>query len=171
MQPDSSRGAQIEMKYRLKPKLFPLRDDFLIQDETGRDTFRVEDQSSGLVRSQLSFQDLSGKEIASISQNDLLGFSYDIHKEGQPWAVVERGFGFFRSKFTVRVGGRDFILAKGNFWDFEYDFTRGEKTIATVRRRGDGLLGSYEIQVEPQEDDILILTTAVVIGLCQSNKD
>jgi uncharacterized protein YxjI len=157
------------MNYRIKQKLFPLRDDFFIQDGAGRDAFRIEDQTSGLLY-HLSFQDLSGKEIASIDQQYLIGSTYEIHKAGQRWAVVGKDFALLHQKFTVRVAGQDDIRAKGNFGDSEYDFTRGERVIAHVKKQSGLVLDSYTIWVGPQQDDVLILATAVVIGLCQKRE-
>ncbi|HLJ27122.1 MAG TPA: LURP-one-related family protein [Candidatus Angelobacter sp.] len=59
----------------MKQKLFSLGNDFLIKDETGRDVFLV-DSKAFTLRNQLSFQDLAGKELASITHETPWGSTY-----------------------------------------------------------------------------------------------
>ncbi|MEJ7640465.1 MAG: LURP-one-related family protein, partial [Singulisphaera sp.] len=70
------------MRYVMKQKLLSWGDDFVIEDESGRDTFHVDGKAFGL-GDALSFRDMRGNELASIRQTLLArGPTYEIHGGG-----------------------------------------------------------------------------------------
>ena len=73
----------------------------------------------------LSFQDMNGNEVASISQK-LFSFKprYEIHRGGQMFAEVIKEFSWFKSEFTLDVPGPNDYSITGSFWDHEYSFER-----------------------------------------------
>ena len=76
---------------------------------------------------QLSFQDMSGRELALIKQKLLAwGPTYEIYRDGRRVAVVKKAlFTFFHCTFTVDVPGPDDLTAEGAFTDHEYVVSRG----------------------------------------------
>ena len=159
------------MRYQMKEKLWAFGDDFRIQDSDGKDIFFVDGKGFGLGK-KLSFQDMQGHELAFISQK-LLSFksTYEIYRTGQIFAEVVKGLSFFKSKFTVDVPGPNDYSVKGNFMNFEYDFERMSKPVARVSKEFFSWGDSYGIDIVPDEDDITILATAVVIDMvCHSER-
>lgn len=78
------------MRYVMKQKLFSLRDDFVIKDETGSDVFLVNAKAFSL-NTQLSFQSLDHKELAYIKKKFLTwGPTYEIYKHDDLWATVHK---------------------------------------------------------------------------------
>ncbi len=59
----------------------------------------------------------------------------------------------------------------GNFFDFEYRFTRQGRTVASVSKRFFSFRDTYGIDIVDGEDDITILAKAVVIDLVCHQRD
>jgi len=154
------------VRYVMKQKLFSFGDDFYIRDEGGRDVFFVDGKAFSF-GDQLSFQDLDGHELAFIKQKLFSwGKTYEIYRGGEVAAVVKKElFTFFRCVFTVDVPGPDDLEARGNFTDHEYAFTRGDRTVATVSKRWFSWTDTYGVDVAPDEDDVLLLASTVVIDM------
>jgi uncharacterized protein YxjI len=152
------------MRYILKQKLLTWGDDFHIRDEAGRDVFFVDGKAFS-IGDQLSFQDLDGHELAYIKQKVFaLGRTYEIHRNGTLAAVVKKAlFSLWHHRFSVDVPGPDDLEAQGDFLDHEYTITRGDRVVATVSKRWFTFADSYGIDIADGEDDILVLTTAVVV--------
>ena len=154
------------MRYVMREKIFSFGDDFTIKDETGVDRFKV-DGKVFTIGNKLSFQDMSGRELAFIQQK-LLSFAkkYEIYRDGALAAVVKKElFTLFRCKFVVDVPGPDDLEAKGNFLEHEYEFTRGGRVVGGCSKRWFSWSDTYGVEVAPGEDDVLILASSVVIDM------
>ena len=155
------------MRYIMRQKLFSWGDDFTIKTENGQDAFFVDGKAFSL-GNQLSFQDMSGNELAFIRQKLLAwGPTYEIYRQGAVQAVVKKAlFTFFNCKFTVDVPGPDDLEASGNLTDHEYSFNRGGTTVATVSKRWFSWTDTYGADIAEGQDDVLILAATVVIDMC-----
>jgi uncharacterized protein YxjI len=124
------------------------------------------------IGSKLSLKDTDGNELAFISQKLLAwGPTFEIYRGEERVAVIKKSlFTLFRAEFTVDVPGPDDLVAQGNFWDYEYEFTRGGRQVAQVSKRFFSLTDSYGVDVDDGEDDVLILAAAVVIDQCSHEK-
>ena len=154
------------MRYQMKEKLIALGQDFMIQDENGRDAFFVDGKAFS-IGDKLVFKDMAGNELARIEQKLLSwGPTYEIYRGGQQVATVKKSlFTLFRSRFSVDVPGPDDLEAQGDFLDHEYTFTRGSQTVATVSKRWLSIRDTYAIDIAQGEDDILLLACAVVVDM------
>lgn len=154
------------MRYQMKEKLIALGQDFMIQDESGRDAFFVDGKAFS-IGDKLVFKDMAGNELARIEQKLLSwGPTYEIYRGGQQVATVKKSlFTLFRSRFSVDVPGPDDLEAQGDFLDHEYTFTRGSQTVATVSKRWLSIRDTYAIDIAQGEDDILLLACAVVVDM------
>jgi uncharacterized protein YxjI len=152
------------MRYVMQQKLLSWGDDYFIRDDGGRELFFVDGKAIS-IGDQLSFKDLAGNELAYIKQKIFaLGATYEIYRSGELAAVVKKAlFALFHHRFTVDVPGPDDLEAEGNFLDYEYEFRRGERVVATVSKRWFTLRDTYGIEIADGEDDILILASAVVV--------
>lgn len=152
------------MRYVMRERLLSWGDDFYIRDEDGRDLFFVDGKAFS-IGDQLSFRDMAGAELAFIKQKAFaLARTYEIHRAGSLAAVVKKKlFGIVHHRFSVDVPGPDDLEATGNFLDHEYTFRRGDRIIATVSKKWFSLSDTYGIDIEPGEDDVLILASAVVV--------
>jgi uncharacterized protein YxjI len=152
------------MRFVMKQKLFSFGDDFFIKDAADRDVYFVDGKAFSF-GDQLSFQDLDGNELAFIRQKVFSwGKTYEIIREGDVAAVVQKElFSFFHHRFTVDVPGPDDLEAEGDFMDHEYEFRRGDRTVATVSKRWFSWTDTYGVDIAPGEDPVLILASAVVV--------
>jgi uncharacterized protein YxjI len=162
------------MTYLMKQKLFSWGDDFVIKDDAGQDHFLVDGKAFSL-GNQLSFQDMAGNELAFIQQKLLSwGPTYEISKGDQLMAVVHKElFTFFKCTFTVDVdGGPHDLVAEGDFSDHQYVFSRGGNPIAEVSKQWFALGDTYGVQISPNQDDVLILASTVVIDMvCHADQN
>lgn len=154
------------MRYLMKEKLIAVGQDFMIQDESGRDAFFVDGKAFSF-GDKLVFKDMAGAELARIEQKLLAwGPTYEIYRGGQQVATVKKSlFTLFRSRFSVDVPGPDDLEAQGDFLDHEYTFTRGSQTVATVSKRWLSIRDTYAIDIAQGEDDVLLLACAVVVDM------
>ncbi|MEA2563816.1 MAG: hypothetical protein QOH06_5320 [Acidobacteriota bacterium] len=154
------------MRYLMTEKLIALGEDFMIQDESGRDVYFVDGKALSF-GDKLVFKDMAGNELARIEQKLLAwGPTYEVYRDGKQVATVKKSlFTVFRSKFTVDVPGPDDLEAQGDFLAHEYTFTRGTETVAQVSKRWFTIRHTYGIDIAPGQDDVLLLACAVVIDM------
>ena len=158
------------MRYVLRERLFSLAGAYNITSEEGRDVYRVEGRVFSFGH-QLSFRDMEGSELAYIRQRLLSwGPTYEIYRGGELFAVVKKElFTFFRHVFTVDVPGPDDLMAEGDFMDLEYTFSRGGGVVAVVSRKWLSWADTYGLEIVEGEDDVIILTAAVVIDTVRAD--
>ena len=154
------------MRYLMREHILSWGDDFTIKDADGRPAYHVD----GKVFSwgdKLTFKDAAGTEVARINQKMLsLGAQYEVVRDGRTAAVVKKHlFTLLRTRFTVDVPGPDDLEAQGNFLAHEYTFERGGREVARVSKKWFSLADTYAVDIDPGEDDVLILAAAVVIDL------
>lgn len=158
-------------RYQMRQKWLAWGDDYLVTDEAGRETYYI-DGKAFCLGSKLSFQDMDRNELAFISQKLFAwGPTFEISRGDQLVAVIKKSlFTFFRAEFTVDVPGPDDLIAEGNFWDYEYAFTRHGRQVAAVSKAFFSWTDSYGVDVRHGEDDVLILAAVVVIDQCCHEK-
>ena len=154
------------MRYIMREHILSWGDDFTIRDAEGRDAYHVDGKVFSF-GNKLSFKDMQGNEVALIDQKMLsFGAQYEIIRAGKTVAVVKKHlFTLLRTKFTVDVPGPDDLEASGNFLAHEYVFERHGREVARVSKKWFRLSDTYGIDIEPGEDDVVILAAAVVIDL------
>jgi uncharacterized protein YxjI len=158
-------------RYQMRQKWLSWGDDYTVADEAGHPRYYIDGRGFSL-GSKLSIQDLSGQELAFISQKLLAwGPTFEIYRSGTLTAVVKKSlFTLFRAEFTVDVPGPDDLVAAGNFWDYEYQFTRSGQSAALVSKSFFSLTDTYGVDIAAGEDDVLILAAVVVIDQCSHEK-
>jgi uncharacterized protein YxjI len=154
------------MRYIMREKWFSFGNDFTITDDQQQPRFFVDGRAFS-IGDKLSFQDMSGHELAFIRQRLLSwGPTYEITRDGNVVATVRKKlFTLFHCKFFVDVPGPNDLEARGNFFEHEYTFNLGSQPVAQVSKKWIALTDSYTIDVGPSADDVLILSCAVVIDL------
>jgi len=154
------------MRYLMRQRILSWGDDFTIRDEAGADVYFVDGKVFSF-GNKLSFQDMNGNAVLHIRQKLLsIGPQYEIDRGGEIVAVVKkRLFTLARARFNVDVPGPDDLEARGDFLDHEYVFERAGREVARVSKRWFSLADTYAVDVDPDQDDVLILACAVVIDL------
>lgn len=154
------------MQYQMRQKLFAWGDDFTIKTADDKDAFLVDGKAFSL-GNQLSFLDMTGRELAFIKQKLLAwGPTYELFRDGKLAAVVKKQlFTLFHCTFTIDVPGPDDITAEGNLTDHEYAFVRGGQTVGTVSKQWFAWTDSYGVDIVEGEDAVLILASTVIIDM------
>jgi uncharacterized protein YxjI len=154
------------MRYLMRERILSWGDDFTIKTADGRDAYYVDGKVFSF-GSKLSFQDMDGHELVHIDQKLLsIGPQYEISRDGKTIAVVKRRlFTLLRARFNVDVPGPDDLEAHGDFLDHEYVFERAGREVARVSKRWFRLADTYAVDIDDDQDDVLILASAVVIDL------
>ncbi len=160
------------MRYKMRQKLMSFGDDYKIEDEDGNDVYFVDGKAFS-IGSKLSFQDMDGNELAYISQKLLaLKKTFRIYRNDEMFAEVVKDWTIFKDQFSIDVPGPNDYEVKGDFIDHEYEFIRGDETVATVSKKYFSFADTYGIDIVDGEDDITILSTAVVIDqICHEPDD
>src|SRR4051812_33872570 len=158
------------MRYMMRQKIFSFGDDFVVKDDAGRDAFFVDGKAIS-IGNKLSFQDMSGNELAFIRQKLLsFGPTYEIDLSpaagGGTVVVKKHLFTMFHAAFTIDVPGPGDLEATGSLLDHEYTFERGGRTVATVSKKWFTMRDTYGVDIAPGENDVLILASTVVIDMC-----
>lgn len=151
------------MRYQMRHKLFSIGTDFVVQDDTGQDRFIVTRQLLSLGH-RLTFRDPAGDEVLAIQQR-LLTFrpTYEILKGGQEVAEVKKQLTFFHEEFTVDIPGPADLLVEGDFTNHEYTISRQGRPVAQVSKQWFSLVDTYGVDIQPGEDDPLLLACAVIV--------
>lgn len=160
------------MLYQVKQKIWSWSDGFKILDQNGNLAYLVNGKPFSWGEN-LSFQDAYGKELATIVQK-LLSFkpSYEIYKNGSLFAEVIKEFSWFNTNFTLDVPGPNDYEITGGFWEYEYEFIRGGRTVAQVSKSFWSWSDTYGVSIVSGEDDVSILCTVMVVDLvCHDDDD
>lgn len=150
-------------RYTMKEKMFSIGDDFFIQNGAGQRVFRI-DGKALRVRQTLRFEDMTGHELATIQEKKVaVKDTMTIERNNQPYAVIKKAMITpVRERYTLSMPGGD-VEIKGNITDHEYKFERAGRPIAEVSKRWVRMRDTYTVDVQPGEDDIIILAAAVAI--------
>jgi uncharacterized protein YxjI len=151
------------MRYSLNHKLFGIGGDSMIQDEQGRDLYFVDGAAISIGR-RLVIKDLKGHELASIHQ-ELIAFTptFEIHVKKGTSARMSMKILTITDRLKIDVPGWDDLEAVGDLFHHEYRIQRGGRKLAEVSKRWISLLDSYGVEIDDGEDQLLLLSCAVVI--------
>jgi uncharacterized protein YxjI len=150
----------------MRQRILSWGDDFSIKDAVGNEAYYIDGKVFSF-GNKLSIRDRDGVELARINQKLLsIGPQYEIASGGETVAVVKKHlFTPFRARFTVDVPGPDDLEAKGDFLDHEYVFERSGRVVARVSKKWFSLADTYAVDIEPGQNEVLVLAAAVVIDL------
>ncbi len=154
-------------RYRMRQKLISIGDDFWIENDRGERTFKV-DGKMLRVRDTLYFEDLQGKTLCKLQQR-LLTIRDTMTIEGEndeKLATVKKALiSPIRDRYTVKVGDGPDLEVKGNIINYEFEIGDGDRKVAEVSKKWFRLADTYGVQIEPSQNDILILAVAVAIDV------
>jgi uncharacterized protein YxjI len=152
------------MRYVLKQKLFSIGGDFMIKDAQGNDVYFVDGKAISIGR-RLIIKNMQGETEATIQQHLVsLTPAFEIDRRGKPSATIsKRFFSPIFDRLKVDLPGWDDIEVRGDLFEHEYTFSRQGHQVAQVSKRWISLVDSYGIDIDDQEDQVLILASAVVI--------
>ena len=149
----------------MRQKLVAFGDDFYIENEQRQKVFKV-DGKVLRVRDTLKFKDMKGNLLCQIQARMLrIKDTMEIEgPDGQNLAVVKKALITpLRDRWTIKIGSGPDLSVQGNILDHEYEIEEGRKKVAEVSKKWFRIRDSYGVEIEPGQDDGVILAVAVCI--------
>jgi uncharacterized protein YxjI len=154
-------------RYQMRQKMVSIGDDFWIENERGEKVYKV-DGKALRVRSTLIFEDRNGQELCKIQEKMArVRDTMDIEgANGQPNASLKKAMITpLRERYTLNIQGGPDIEIQGNILAHDYKFEQGGRKVAEVSQKWFRVRDSYGVEIEPGQNDILILAATVAIDM------
>jgi uncharacterized protein YxjI len=149
-------------RYQMREKLVAIGDDYWIEDESGNRAYKV-DGKVVRVRDTFVLRDASGEVAAKIQERKLrVRDSMKIERAAGD-AVVHKALVGIRDRFKIEVDGGPDLTAHGNLVDHEYEIESDGDTVATVSKKWFRVRESYGVEIQPGQDDVLILAITICV--------
>ena len=115
------------------------------------------------------FPTLAASTLLVVLHHLLASLAFRSHRvselvKGQARVLVRQGVVDHAAMQQAKITPDD-LEAKGNFFDLEYTFYRGNREVAQVSKRWFSIRDTYGVEIAPGEDAPLILASAVVIDM------
>lgn len=162
MRPFTSNSSQDKHRYQMREDMFSIGDDFWVENESGEKVYKVDNKKLRM-RDTFILEDMSGNEVAKIQEKMLtVRDKMKIELDGREAVVRKRLIGI-RDRYIVDVDNAEDLKAKGNFLEHEYEIERDGDKIAEISKKWFRVRETYGVEIEPGQDDALILAVAVCI--------
>ncbi|MFO7664437.1 MAG: LURP-one-related family protein [Chloroflexota bacterium] len=149
--------------YQMRQKIASIGDDFWIENGQGEKVYKI-DGKALRVRDTLIFEDRSGNELYKIQERKVrVKDSMEIEDaKGKKVAMVKKALITpVRERWSVDIPGASDMEVQGNILDHEYKIGN----VAEVSKKWFRIADSYGVEIEPGQDDALILAVAAVIDM------
>jgi len=154
-------------RYQMRQKLVAFGDDFYIENTQGQKVYKV-DGKVLRVRDTLIFRDMQGKELCKI-QERMLRVKDSMEVEGpggESLAMVKKALiAPLRDRWVVKVRNGPDLQVQGNILDHEYSIGEGRNKIAEISKKWFRVRDTYGVEIEPGQEDVLILAVTVAIDM------
>jgi uncharacterized protein YxjI len=154
-------------RYQMRQKLVSIGDDFYIENDQGQKAFKV-DGKALRVRDTLKFKDMHGNDLCQIQERKVrVKDSMEVEGPGgERLAMVKKALITpVRDRWTVKIGNGPDLEVQGNILDHEYRIGEGRDQIAEISKKWFRLRDSYGVQIDPGQNDILILAVTVAVDM------
>ncbi len=168
---EDRRGRNGKIRYQMREKLIAFGDDFWIENSAGRRVFKI-DGKALRIRNTLDFEDAHGNVLCKI-QERMITIKDTMEVEdahGKRVALVKKALiSPIRDRFSVKIKDGPDLEVKGNIFDHEYHIGEGREKVAEVSKKWFRIRDSYGVEIEPGQDDIVILAVTVCIDQMAHN--
>jgi uncharacterized protein YxjI len=158
------RGNQAK-RYQMHQKLVAFGDDFYIEDDSGKRVFEV-DGKVLKIRDTLIFRDMQGQVLCTVKEK-LLTVKDTIEIEGPDGkniATIKKDLiNVLKDHWKIKIKGGPDLDVKGNILDYDYKIKDGRHEVARVSKKWFRVRDSYGVEIQPGQNDILILAATVAI--------
>ena len=154
-------------RYKIRQNLISIGDDFWIENEDGKKVFKV-DGKVLRIRKTLVFEDLKGNPLCKIQERLLTIRDTMVidGPDGKEMAVIKKALiSPLRDRWTVKVKDGADLDVQGSILDHEYSVKDGRNKVAEVSKKWFSFTDTYGVEIDPGQNDILILAIAVAIDM------
>jgi len=156
------RNEPAARRYQMREALMSIGDDYWIEDQSGQRAFKV-DGKALRARETFILRDAADHEAAKIQEREArVRDTMEIERPGGN-ATVHKAIVGVRDRYKIDVAGGADMSAHGNLADHEYEIERDGQPIATVSKKWFRVRDTYGVEVQPGQDDAMILAVAVCI--------
>jgi uncharacterized protein YxjI len=151
-------------RYVMRQKMVSVGNDYWVENEQGEKIYEI-DGKIGLHKNFI-FKDASGNKLAKIHKVMLtVKETMEIEgPQGEKLAVVKKDlFTPLKEHFVVNMGNGPDMEIQGNILDHEYTISDGHKKFAQISKKLLHVRDSYNVLIEPGQDEVIILGVAVCI--------
>ncbi|MCX7792458.1 MAG: LURP-one-related family protein [Chloroflexaceae bacterium] len=159
------RGTAVH--YKVRQRMVAIGDDFWIEDSDGRRAYKV-DGKVLRVRSTLIIEDAQGQVQCRVQERMLrVRDTMEIEgPNGERMATVRKALITpLRDRWTVKIGDGPDLEVQGNILHHEYTIGEGNRKIAEVSKKWFRIRDQYGVQIEPGQNEALILAVTIVIDM------
>ena len=154
-------------QYQMRQRMVTIGDDFWIENNAGQKVFKV-DGKALRVRKTLKFEDAHGNELCQIQEKVArIKESMEIEgPNGEQMAMVKKAMITpVRERWVAKIGNGPDLDVQGNILDHEYTIEEGRNKIAEISKKWFRLRDTYGVEIEPGQNDILILAITVAVDM------
>ncbi|MCW2803326.1 MAG: hypothetical protein JWN06_1543 [Propionibacteriaceae bacterium] len=155
-------AAQDLQRYQMRQQLMSIGDDYWIEDGAGERAFRVDGKAARL-RDTFVLLDATGEEVATIQERKLRVRDTMAIERAAGNATVRKALVGIRDRFKIEVDGGADMSATANVVDHEYEIECDGDKVAAVSKKWFRIRDTYGVEVEPGQDDALVLAITVAI--------
>ena len=152
-------------RYQMRQKLVSFGDDFWIENDRGERVYKVNGKMLR-VRGTLDFENTQGEVKAQIQERMLrVKDSMAIEDgKGRKIAEVKRALITpIRERWVVKIADGPDLEVKGDILAHEYRIGDGKHKAAKVSKKWFRIRDTYGVQIEPNQNDAVILAVTVAI--------
>lgn len=160
-------------RYKIRQNLISIGDDFWIENGEGKRVFKV-DGKILRIRKTLVFEDLNGNLLCTIKERLLtIRDTMTIAgPDGEQLAVIKKALLTpLRDRWSVNVRNGPDLTVQGNIFDYEYSIKQGWNKVAEISKKWFRLTDTYGVEIDPGQNDILILAVAIAIDMMAHDED
>jgi uncharacterized protein YxjI len=149
--------------YTMREKMFAIGDDYWIEKD-GDKAFKVNGKALR-IRDTLVLESPDGDELFTIQEKKLsIRDKMEVERDGKTVATIKKALvSPLRDRYSVEVEGGEDMEVKGNIVDHEFEFERGGHKVAEASKRWLRVRDTYGVEIQPGQDDALILACTVCI--------
>ena len=163
--PDRGADGGGKNRYQMREKMVSIGDDFWIENIAGQRTYKV-DGKALRVRDTLNFEDAHGSVLCKIQERKVrVKDSMEVEDaSGSRVAMIKKAIvSPVRDRYSVQIKNGPDLEVKGNILDHEYTIGEGRDKIAEVSKKWFRIRDSYGVEIDPGQDDIIVLAVTVCI--------
>jgi uncharacterized protein YxjI len=149
----------------MRQRLASIGNDFWIENDANQRVFKV-DGKALRIRSTLLFEDPQGHELCKIQERMArVRDTMEIEDAaGHNAATVKKAMITpLRERWTVKVANGPDLDVQGNLLDHEYTIGEGRSKVAEVSKKWFRIADTYGVDIEPGQNDVVILAVTAAI--------
>jgi uncharacterized protein YxjI len=160
------------MRYHIQERLWALTETFLVRDERGTPVFEIRGKFFHIGDNLIIHDCYTRQPIAQIKQHLIsLLPSYDIYRNGQHWARVNKQIHLFGEKFKIQGDNGMVFHIQGDLWNWDFSVTDAYGNhLGYISRQLSLIRDHYAVDVAPGVDAPFLIALAIVVDMVREHQ-